>query len=143
MLRRLLNAVLLVLGAGPLCWALATISFDVRRTTAMGLLIAGGVALNVVGVLKRSLAVRPWLRVLAGLVLVAVLVALLATRASTQDTLATVSPRNLPVREYLIATIRGASWLVGACAYVLVSLFLLPAPAIPSLPEQQGGEAGQ
>ena len=136
MLRRLFNAVLLIVGAGPLWGALVTVSFDVHRTTALALLIAGGVALNLTGLLKRTLPVRPWLRVLAGLVLVAVLVALLGSRASTQETLDTVSVRNVPVREHLAAVVRGTTWLIAACGYVLLSL--LPLPPMPA-DERQGG----
>ena len=108
-------------------WALATISFDLRRTVALSLLIVAGCGLNLVGLLKRTLTVRVWLRLLAVLVGLAILVAILAIRRSTLETLGTLSPDNLAPREHLSQVVRGASWLAAGMVYVLVSVVALPA----------------
>jgi hypothetical protein len=126
MLRRLLNAFLLVAGAGPIGWALASRDFDVRRSVGIGFLLLVGVGLNLTGLIRRSVPLRPWLRVLGVLVSLAVLGGVLAIRRFAGETLDSLSETNIVLREPLAKAQSGLLWLALATVYVGASVVLLP-----------------
>lgn len=136
MFRRLVNVVLLAGGAVPLAWVLWTHDLGLRRTVVVGALVAVGAAFNVTGLVRRTVGLRPWLRLLAVLVGLAALAGVLALRWSTQETLASVSPTNPALRTALAAAVRGSWWLAAALVYAVVSVLLLPKCAPTVRPEQ-------
>jgi len=126
MIRRVLNAVLLLGGAVPLGWALARLPLDARRSAALGLLLLAGVVLNLTGLFRRHLGLRVWLRGLALVVGLGVLGAVGAVRWSAQQTLRGVSDRNVEAREHLHGAVQSLTYLGGGLIYVLVSVLALP-----------------
>ena len=132
MMRRLINVLLLLGGVGLLAWMLRAADIGPRRAAIVVMLVTIGVGLNLIGALRRSLSLRPWLRVLAVCVAGACLAGVLAMYWATQGMLAEAALEQVQLREYLTATLRGLSWVAIALAYTLLSVLVLPrrAPAI-------------
>ena len=123
---RLTAIVLLAAGAGLLCWTLMALGLGPRHSGTIGLLVLVGLWLNLAGLLKYNLPMRPWLRVLAVLVCCVSLAGVLFVRRDTQVTLATLSAEQMLIRQHLSNAIRGASWIAVAFLYLIVSLLALP-----------------
>jgi len=75
--RRIVHIVLLCGGGVPLLWAWQTHSADPRRSLVVAAVAALGVLVNLVALVRPAFGLRPWLRVLA-MLLVGVIAATLA-----------------------------------------------------------------
>jgi len=75
--RRVMHLILLCGGGVPLLWAWQTYAADPRRSFVVAAVAALGVLLNLVALVRPAFGLRPWLRVLAVL-LVGVIAATLA-----------------------------------------------------------------
>ncbi len=126
MVRRIFNAILLVGGAGPIGWVLARWDLDARRSAAVGFLLLIGVVLNVTGLFRRNLALSRWLRILAAVMALLVLVSVVAIRAVVWQQLEATSPGNLAGREPLVRMLQGTFCLAWALVYVILSVAVLP-----------------
>jgi hypothetical protein len=128
MFRRSLNLVLFVGGPVLLGGWLLRYPPDARRAAAVGLTVIVGAALNLTGLLRRHVAVRYWLRLLALLVGAIVVAGVLLMRSSVVEALDAVSMRAGTLKVDLDNARRGLECLVVAMLYVMASVALLPPP---------------
>ena len=154
MLRRLIAAGLLGGGVLLLVRALHWADDDPRRGTALLVIVAGGMVLNLVSVLRRHLALRGWLRNLAWSIALVLLVAvLLLRREILVGALPDVPNSDMELRRTLQVWVETLARLATTVGYVALSIAVLPRPkltgstriddrtvacAFPD-PEQQGG----
>jgi hypothetical protein len=127
MFRRTLNALLLAAGVVALVWALRNLPGDPRRAAAVAGLAAVGIALNLTGLTRKTLDVRPWLRVLAcAVAAIAAAAALLLWHRLIHEALPGVPEDQLALREKV--TTAGASllWITISLIYVGTAIALLP-----------------
>ena len=142
MLRRAANLILLLAGPGLLAWGLATVLREPRQVLAVGLLALAGLGLNLTGLLRRTLRLKAWLRVLAVVVGLVALGGVLGARCSTLHTLDSVSRRSVQIRRHLARTACGSPWLAGALAYVILSVAVLPPQPVAGPPKDKGAPGG-
>ena len=98
--------------------------------TATAVLVAGGIALNLLSATRRHLGVRVWLRCLACAVGGVLLAAVLGLRHQVgRSILHAVPESDLILRQSLVAWQHGLTWVSLAVAYVGLSVLLLPPTA--------------
>ena len=126
MSRRMLNAVLTLVGAGLSALVLTKARLDLRPTMAVSLLLVAGLCLNLTGLLRRSISLRPWLRVLAVLVALATLAGVGGVYCSIQKSFTELPARDVQLRESLEQAIRACWWLAAGLVYAGAAVVLLP-----------------
>ena len=138
MLRRVINALLIVCGGVPLVWALRSLPSDARRAAAVAALAAVGIALNVTGLTVSTLNIRPWLRVLACVVAAAAAGgAVLLWHRISYEALPTVPEDEVVLRAKVELAGSGLLWIAAGLIYVGVSIGVLPGRGRASPPASE------
>lgn len=130
--RRAVNLVLFAVGAALLWRTFAADSQKYTHQVIIATLLGTGMLLSVIGILRRTLNLRMWLRCLALAVLGAVLVTDLASWYVLAEHVLPDVPRDeIALRNHLQSACAGYLRLAIGLAYVAMTVIALPSRAGP------------
>lgn len=127
MLRRIVNFAMLAAGGTLVAWAARQFSVDPPRAAAAALLGAVGLGLNLTGLTRAELNLRPWLR-LFGIGMALVTLAAVGGRwyVLTEYVLPTIPRADIELRATFATAADHLRWIAAALIYDCMSVLALP-----------------